>query len=200
MSSSCTPSSMPSVAGVSGPLRSKKPLLAPPVPSTLVFQWLNLSSTRGLLHNTRITARILSKSLPKAPQPSPTMHTHSRSPLKANLPSSITPIHNKLLPKVPPPFLRARTSHTTTPLPPALLSNRPATLVTLLVQLPTTPLYPRRRIITRTLFTVLRPSFHCLVGIKDNRTHHHHNRHPSFRMVHISPSLCKDLSITRVVF
>jgi hypothetical protein len=200
MSSSCTPSSMPSVAEVSGPLRSEKPAPAPQLPSTLVLQWVNLSSTQGLLYNTRIPARILSKSFLKAPLPSPTMRTIRRSPLEAHLPSSTTPIHNKPLLKVPPPSLRARTSHTTTPLHPALLSNRLTTLATLPVQLPITPLYPRRRTITHTLFTVLRPSFHCLAGIKDIRPHNNTNCHPNLRMVHISLSLCKVLSITRVMF
>ena len=191
MSSSCTLSSMPSVAKVSGPLRSEKPPLAPAL-STLVLQWVSLSSTQRLLHNTRITARILSKSTPKAPQPSPTMHTPSRSPLKAHLPSSTTLIHNNPFLKVPPPLPRARASHITTPLLPAFLSNRLTTLATLPVQLPTTPLYPRRRTITHTLFTVPRP--------KSNRSHINTNHHPNFRMVHISPSLCKVLSITRVMF
>ncbi|KAH0840338.1 hypothetical protein J3R83DRAFT_1355 [Lanmaoa asiatica] len=51
----------------------------------------------------------------------------------------------------PPPFLRARTSHTATPLLPALLSNRLTTLATLPVQPTAMPLSPRSPITTRTL-------------------------------------------------
>lgn len=217
MSSSCTPSSMPSVVEVFGPHRSKRPLPAPPVPSTPVCQWFNPSSLRRLLH--RITAPTLpmhplpNRMAPilKAPLLSPTLPIHSRLPLKAKvlprsnttpilsrlllkalLPSSTAPTHSKLL-KVPPPVLPLRASRTTTLLLPTLLSNMLTTLATLPVQLATTPpLSHRSRIIARTLLMVPRPRSHCLVGIKDNRPHS--NSHPNI------PCLCEDLFITQVMF
>jgi len=209
-SSSCTQSSTPFVAGASGLLRSRKRLPALPVPSTPVSRWFNLSPTQRLVYNTRNVARtppmpllpsrtmrILSKSLPKPPLHSPTMRTHS-SFLMAPLPRSTMPIHSKPLLKVPRPLLRVRTSHTTTPHPPVLLSSLLTTLATLSVQHPTMCHSPRGRTMTRTLSTVPRPSFHCLVGIKDNRCHNNNNSR--LRMDHISRFLCEGLSITRIMF